>query len=136
MFGLDAHAMHRTLSTFGEKSTAGEALTDSQSHPDVVDGHRVVLRHVDRGWYRTFFGQVIGFYRRPPLPVLQVAWPDEGHSQQCVNRGIADQRPEQREHLLGRRGSPWPPWCRGRCEWLHVDSEEHLRSFYCPTVAV
>ncbi|MFJ3233596.1 DUF4262 domain-containing protein [Streptomyces sp. NPDC086787] len=75
MFGLDVHAMHRMLNTLGEKSAAGEALADGQSHSDVVVGHRVALRQVDRGWYRTFFGQAIGFYRRPPLPMLQVAWP-------------------------------------------------------------
>ncbi|MGW7102388.1 DUF4262 domain-containing protein [Streptomyces sp. NPDC054838] len=76
MFGLDVHAMHRMLNTLGENSAAGEALADDQSHPDVVAGHRVALRQVDRGWYRTFFGQAIGFYRRPPLLVLQVALPD------------------------------------------------------------
>ncbi|MFD0375723.1 DUF4262 domain-containing protein [Streptomyces sp. NPDC127112] len=76
MFGLDVHAMHRMLNTLGEKSAAGEALAAGQSHFDVVVGHRVELRQVDRGWYRTFFGRAVGFYRRPPLPVLQVAWPD------------------------------------------------------------
>ncbi|AXE82514.1 DUF4262 domain-containing protein [Streptomyces atratus] len=76
MFGLDVHTMHRMLNTLGEKSAAGEVLADGQSHPDVVHGYQVALRHVDRGWYRTFLGRAIGFYRRPPLPVLQVAWPD------------------------------------------------------------
>ncbi|MFE9139357.1 DUF4262 domain-containing protein [Streptomyces sp. NPDC007355] len=80
MFGLDVHAMYRMLNTLGEKSAAGEALADGQSHPGVVAGHRVALRQADRGWYRTFFGQAIGFYRRPPLPVLQVAWPDAGRT--------------------------------------------------------
>ncbi|MEV6756720.1 DUF4262 domain-containing protein [Streptomyces sp. NPDC051214] len=80
MFGLDIHAMHRMLNTLAEKSAAGEALAKGQSHADVVVGRRVVLRQVDRGWYRTFFGQALGFYRRPPVPVLQVAWPDaQGH---------------------------------------------------------
>ncbi|MFE7568206.1 DUF4262 domain-containing protein [Streptomyces sp. NPDC057539] len=76
MFGLDVHVMHRMLNTLGEKSAAGEALADGQSYPDVAAGHRVALRQADRGWYRTFFGQAIRFYRRPPLPVLQVAWPN------------------------------------------------------------
>ncbi|MEU7428780.1 DUF4262 domain-containing protein [Streptomyces sp. NPDC040750] len=76
MFGLDIQAMHRMLNTLGEKSAAGEALAVGQSHPDVVRGYQVALRQVDRGWYRTFFGQAIGFYRRSPLSVLQVAWPD------------------------------------------------------------
>ncbi|MFD9374109.1 DUF4262 domain-containing protein [Streptomyces sp. NPDC059999] len=76
MFGLDIHAMHRMLNRVGEKSAAGAVLADGQRHPDVVDGHHVALRHVDLRWYRTFFGQAIGFYRRPPFPVLQVAWSD------------------------------------------------------------
>ncbi|MFG2576351.1 DUF4262 domain-containing protein [Streptomyces sp. NPDC048481] len=75
-FGLDVDVMHRILNTLGEKCAAGEALTDGQSHPDVVRGYPVVLRGIASGWYRTFFGQALGFYRRPPLPVLQVAWPD------------------------------------------------------------
>ncbi|MCX4538757.1 DUF4262 domain-containing protein [Streptomyces sp. NBC_01669] len=38
--------------------------------------HQVALRQVDLRWYRTFFGRAIEFYRLPPFPVLQVAWPD------------------------------------------------------------
>ncbi|MFK0224095.1 DUF4262 domain-containing protein [Streptomyces vinaceus] len=75
MFGLDVHAMHRMLNALGEKPAGGEALTDGQSHSDVAIWYRVALRQ-DRGWHRTFFGRAIGFYRRSPLPVLQVAWPD------------------------------------------------------------
>lgn len=76
MFGLDVHAMHRMLNRLGAKSTAGAVLADGQRRPDVVDGHQVALRQVDLRWYRTFFGRAIRFYRRPPFPVLQVAWPD------------------------------------------------------------
>jgi hypothetical protein len=97
MFGLDVHAMHRMLNTLGEKSAAGEALADGQVHPDVVDGHRVALRQVDLGWCRTFFGQAIGFYRRPPLSVLQVAWPDpEGrfHWDEQVDVGHRESQPQ------------------------------------------
>ncbi|WP_329536688.1 DUF4262 domain-containing protein (plasmid) [Streptomyces sp. NBC_01450] len=76
MFGLDVHAMHRMLNRLGAKSAAGAVLADGQRHPGVVDGHQVALRQVDLRWYRTFFGQAIEFYRRPPFPVLQVAWSD------------------------------------------------------------
>ncbi|MEV0528576.1 DUF4262 domain-containing protein [Streptomyces sp. NPDC050439] len=76
MFGLDVHVMHRVLNSLAEKSAAGEELVAGQSRADVVIGHQVALRQVDHGWHRTFFGQAIRFYRRPPLPVLQVAWPD------------------------------------------------------------
>jgi len=36
------------------------------------------MRRADLRWYRTFLGRAIGFYRKPPLPVLQAAWPDAG----------------------------------------------------------
>ncbi|MGW4754339.1 DUF4262 domain-containing protein [Streptomyces chartreusis] len=55
----------------GARGTARKVLTAG-----LVDGREVTLRRVDLRWYRTFFGQAIGFYRRPPFPVLQVAWPD------------------------------------------------------------
>ncbi|MEU0474341.1 DUF4262 domain-containing protein [Streptomyces olivaceus] len=76
MFGLDVDLMHRMLNRLGEKSAAGALLADGQKHPDVVDGDKVALRRVDLRWYRTFFGRAVWFYRRPPFPVLQVAWPD------------------------------------------------------------
>jgi hypothetical protein len=76
MFGLDVHDMYRMLNTLGAKAAAGAVMADCQRHPDVVDGHQVALRNVDLRWYRPFFGRAIGFYRRPPFPVLQVAWPD------------------------------------------------------------
>ncbi|MEV7416320.1 DUF4262 domain-containing protein [Streptomyces sp. NPDC089919] len=77
MFGLDVHAMHRMLNALGDTCAAGEVLADGRHHPDVVGGRRLALRQVDRGWYRTYLGRAIGFYRKTPLPVLQVAWPDE-----------------------------------------------------------
>ena len=76
MFGLDVHIMRHMLNRLGEKLVAGAVLADGQRHPDVAEGHQVSLRQVDLRWYRTFFGRAIGFYRRPPFPVLQVAWPD------------------------------------------------------------
>ncbi|MDT0393012.1 DUF4262 domain-containing protein [Streptomyces dubilierae] len=76
VFGLGIHDMHRMLNRLGVKSAAGAVLAGGQSHADVVDGQQVALREVDLRWYRTFFGRAIGFYRRPPFPVLQVVWPD------------------------------------------------------------
>ncbi|MEU8990482.1 DUF4262 domain-containing protein [Streptomyces sp. NPDC048558] len=64
------------LNRLGTKSSADAVLADGQSQPDVVDGQQVALRQVDLRWYRTFSGRAIGCYRRPPFPVLQVAWPD------------------------------------------------------------
>ncbi|MYS86247.1 DUF4262 domain-containing protein [Embleya scabrispora] len=78
MFGLDVHDMHTMLNTLGARACSGAVLDDGREHQGVVDGYDVVLRDVDPRWYRTFFGRAIGFYRRPPFTVLQVAWPDAG----------------------------------------------------------
>ncbi len=75
-FGLGVRTMHRMLNTLGDEAASGGRLSAGQEHQGVVAGGRVVLRDVDLRWYRVFFGRAIGFYRRPPFPVLQVAWPD------------------------------------------------------------
>jgi hypothetical protein len=97
MFGIDVHVMHRMLNTLGEKAASGVLLTDGQEHRGVVDGRQVRLRRVDLRWYRTFFGRAIGFYRRPPFPVLQVAWPDvDGrfHWEEGVEQGHRKSQPQ------------------------------------------
>lgn len=77
MFGLDVHVMHRMLNTLGERAAAGAVLGEGQQYEGVLQGRAVMLRGVDPRWYRTFFGRAIGFYRRPPLPFLHAAWPDQ-----------------------------------------------------------
>ncbi|MFB7083787.1 DUF4262 domain-containing protein [Streptomyces sp. NPDC056308] len=108
MFGLDIHAMRRMLNRLGAKSAAGAVLAEGQRHREVVDGHQVALRQVDVRWYRTFFGRAMGFYRRPPLPVLQVAWPDVDdrfHWEYQAEEGHRESQPQlwlpPREHPVG-----------------------------------
>ncbi|KOT99151.1 hypothetical protein ADK70_04750 [Streptomyces rimosus subsp. pseudoverticillatus] len=97
-FGLDVHAMHAMLNTLGEKTAHGAVLEDGQRHHDVVDGRPVTLRNADLRWYRTFFGRAIGFYRRPPFTVLQVAWPD---TEGCFHwEGQAGQRHRESQPQL------------------------------------
>ena len=101
MFGLDVHIMRHMLNRLGEKLVAGAVLADGQRHSDVAEGHQVSLRQVDLRWYRTFFGRAIGFYRRPPFPVLQVAWPD------------VDDRFHWEEHVAERHRESQPQlWLR------------------------
>ena len=76
MFGLDVRVMHRALNVLGRAAANGIALEDGQEHAEVLEQRQVLLRGVDQRWYCTFFGLAIGFYRQPPLPVLQVCWPD------------------------------------------------------------
>jgi hypothetical protein len=76
MFGLDVHLMHRALNTLGRQVASGLELADGQECQGILDDRQVVLRPADPRWFRTFFGRAIGFYRRPPLPLLQAAWAD------------------------------------------------------------
>ncbi|MEU7145124.1 DUF4262 domain-containing protein [Nocardia sp. NPDC046473] len=79
MFGLDVNAMHSMLNILGAKAAAGAVLADGQRDDDVIEGRPVALRSVDPSWYRPYFGRAIGFYRKTPFSVLQVAWPDPDH---------------------------------------------------------
>jgi hypothetical protein len=97
MFGLDVHLMHRILNTLGQKTASGAILADGQEHRSAGDGQKVGFRNADPRWYRTFFGRAIGFYRRPPLPVLQVAWPDANgrfHWEEQVDEGHRESQPQ------------------------------------------
>ncbi|MFJ8948307.1 DUF4262 domain-containing protein [Streptomyces sp. NPDC102395] len=110
MFGLDVHAMHRMLNELGAKAATGAVLADAQRHHDVVDGHQVALRSVDLRWYRTFFGRAIGFYRRPPFPVLQVAWPDVDDRFHWEERAEERHRESQPQLWLPPREHPAGVW--------------------------
>jgi hypothetical protein len=108
MFGLDVRGMHRMLNTLGEKAASGTVLVDGQEHHGVARDLAVRLRRADLRWYRTFFGRAIGFYRRPPFPVLQVAWPDTSgrfHWEEGVEQGHRDSQPQlwlpPAEHPVG-----------------------------------
>jgi hypothetical protein len=68
--------MHRALNALGREAASGTALADGQEHAGALERSLVILRQADQRWHRTFFGRAIGFYRRPPLPMLQVSWPN------------------------------------------------------------
>ncbi len=68
--------MHRALNVLGQETANGITLGDGQEQAGVLEQYPVILRRADQRWHRTFLGTAIGFYRRPPLPVLQVCWPD------------------------------------------------------------
>ncbi|GCD42327.1 DUF4262 domain-containing protein [Streptomyces paromomycinus] len=110
MFGPDVHAMHAMLNTLGETAALGALLEDGQQHQDVADGRLVTLRNADLRWYRTFFGQAIGFYRRPPFTVLQVAWPDAGGRFHWENQAEQRHRESQPQLWLPPQEHPVGVW--------------------------
>jgi hypothetical protein len=76
VFGLPAQTGMRIVNVVGELIRDGERLHDGQKRDDVLNGYDVVLRSARQQWYRRFFGAGIDFYRQPPLPMVQVIWPD------------------------------------------------------------
>lgn len=76
MFGLGTQNAQACLNTLGTRAAIGHALAAGQEHHDVIERYPLALRPVDERWFQPFFGAVIGHYRVPPIPCLQVVWPD------------------------------------------------------------
>jgi hypothetical protein len=106
MFGLDIPLMQPVLNDLGGRAAEGELLETDQERHDIANVP-VVLKHVDYRWYKAFFGQAIGFYRKPPFPFLRVVWPnrDAAFPWQRGGEGILSRQPQlwlpPQEHPVG-----------------------------------
>jgi hypothetical protein len=76
MFGGDVYEMEAILNTLGRQAAEGDPPADGDRRPDVVRGQTAAFRTVDPRWYKAMFKGALSFYRRPPLPFLQVVWPN------------------------------------------------------------
>jgi len=98
VFGLPARTAMSIINVVGGMIRDGARLPDGQRRDDVLNGYDVVLRVVRPRWYRRFFGAGIDFYQRPPMPMMQVCWPDrEGR---CPWEPDADEWCRQSQPLL------------------------------------
>ncbi|WP_018656690.1 DUF4262 domain-containing protein [Actinomadura flavalba] len=77
MFGADLYEMEETLNTLGRAAAEGRPPADGERRPGLHRGRPVAFRQVETRWYEALFRGATAFYRRPPLPFLQVVWPDE-----------------------------------------------------------
>lgn len=75
MFGGDVYEMEICLNRLGGQIAAGSPAADGERRDGILQGVPVALRTVHPHWYEPMFGQAVAFYRRPPLPFLQVVWP-------------------------------------------------------------
>ncbi|GAB3836672.1 DUF4262 domain-containing protein [Dactylosporangium cerinum] len=76
MFGLDVEVLRTCLNDIGRRAVAGQSVEAGQTLDGVIERWPLQLRDVDLRWCRAFFARAIAFYRRPPIPFLQVLWPD------------------------------------------------------------
>ncbi|MFJ4271753.1 DUF4262 domain-containing protein [Streptomyces coelicoflavus] len=65
------------LKVAGREIRNGHSLQSDQRRDDILNGYSVAVRRVHPSWYRDFFGAGLDFYQAPPLPVMQVFWPDK-----------------------------------------------------------
>jgi hypothetical protein len=78
MFGLDIYDMTDCLNVLGAQVRDGRALVSDEGRAEVIERYPVVLKDVDEGWRKAFFGTSMGFYRSTrEVPFLQVLWPDQ-----------------------------------------------------------
>ncbi|MFF5263674.1 DUF4262 domain-containing protein [Actinomadura viridis] len=97
MFGGDVYEMEEILNTLGRRAAEGRAPADGERLDDVVRGRPAAFRAVEPRWYEGAFGGALAFYRRPPLPVHQVVWPNQD--------GLFPWQPGT--DLPFRRAQPW-----------------------------
>jgi hypothetical protein len=76
MFGLRVGDMHTWLNAVGERVRDGLELRPGTLVHDVLDGHPLLVRPVHPSWHADLFAFAVDFYRQPPLPMVQLIWPD------------------------------------------------------------
>ncbi|MFJ4889060.1 MULTISPECIES: DUF4262 domain-containing protein [unclassified Streptomyces] len=77
VFGLPSQTAMRVANAAGAAIRDGNPLEPDQRRGDVLNGYDVAVRPVHPSWYHDFFGAGIDFYQTPPLPIMQLFWPDK-----------------------------------------------------------
>ncbi|MFD0306807.1 DUF4262 domain-containing protein [Streptomyces sp. NPDC127119] len=77
IFGLRTETMMSVLNVAGREIRNGHPLKPDQLRDDILNGYSVAIRPVHTSWYRIFFGAGLDFYQAPPLPIMQLFWPDK-----------------------------------------------------------
>ncbi|MFI0349243.1 DUF4262 domain-containing protein [Actinomadura sp. 9N407] len=97
MFGGDVYEMEEILNRLGREAGEGRPPAEGERRDDAVRGRPAAFREVDTGWYGGAFPGALAFYRRQPLPFLQVVWSDQA--------GLYPWQPGT--ELPFRRAQPW-----------------------------
>jgi len=112
VFGLPGNVGPQVLSGLANRIRQGVVLREGERRSDVIVGFDVTIRPVTPDWYLAFFGAGVDFYQRPPMPMVQVCWPDK----QGRFAWEADFDPNFRSHQpmlwLTRDKHPSDPWAK------------------------
>jgi hypothetical protein len=119
MFGLSDADMPHWLNAVGEEARAGRPPRPRERRAGILERAPVTWVPVHDSWYPELFGWMLWFFREPPLPVVQLVWPDrEGRFPWDEGSGAACRRDQPSawlplaEHPLGlwRRGPAGLDW--------------------------
>ncbi|MET0133523.1 MAG: DUF4262 domain-containing protein, partial [Kibdelosporangium sp.] len=113
IFGLDSTVARDCLNTIGDQVQAGRVPAAGDELADVLtNGYVVALRPVDEGWRKAFLGASVGYYRAtgPPVPYLQVLWPDRAGKYPGDNDFAVQLAETQPQLWLPHDAHPPGPW--------------------------
>ncbi|MFD9082744.1 DUF4262 domain-containing protein [Streptomyces erythrochromogenes] len=79
MFGLELEGLMHWVNDAAAELRDGAATEPGTLLPDVIEGYEVRLHPVDVSWHSPLLGTAVGFYRRTPVPFVQLVWPDRDH---------------------------------------------------------
>ncbi|MFJ9692165.1 DUF4262 domain-containing protein [Kitasatospora sp. NPDC101183] len=79
MVGLETEDTMRWINTAAALLRDGAPSAPGTLLEGVIDDYEVTCQPVDDSWYLPLFGTAAGFYRREPVPFVQLVWPDREH---------------------------------------------------------
>ncbi|WP_078906906.1 DUF4262 domain-containing protein [Streptomyces sp. NRRL S-378] len=79
MFGLELQGLMYWVNDAAAELRDGAVTEPGTLLPGVIEGYEVRLHPVDVSWHRPLLGTAVGFYRRTPVPFVQLVWPDRDH---------------------------------------------------------
>ncbi|WP_033322861.1 DUF4262 domain-containing protein [Actinomadura atramentaria] len=112
MFGADVYETEEILNALGRRTAAGTGPDDGERRPAAVRGRPAEFRAADVRWYAALLPGAVSFYRRPPLPFLQVVWADEAGLPPWDAAAAPDFRAVQPWLWLDPERHPSGPWTR------------------------
>jgi hypothetical protein len=121
MAGLGRDAESRLINDIGDRVRGGYRPDPSVLVEGLLtSGLSLAVRPVDASWYRALLGYATWFAQRPPLPFVQVVWPDKSGRfpwDPEFDRSYLSDQPQlwlpSHDHSVGRWSGvlapdPWP----------------------------
>lgn len=123
MFGLRVPDMQHWLNQLGEEIRVGHLPRPDELRNGILADVPVTFRPVHDSWYAELFGFALWFTQRPPLPIVEVVWPDREGRFPWEDGCGARCRDDQPQLWLARDRHPMGRWTRATVQdpWPFLD---------------